>query len=141
MGRIGKQRVQLRRQGLRPVYRKPFVTTTDSAHRLPVAPNLLDRRFDGWQPDQAWVADITYVATGEGWLRLCEQVHTGKLDLDQMNEAWGDYVPGFLDVIRKMASHAIQRLKLKHGKEYFVPSMSSRPALNPMRIDRSANAF
>jgi transposase InsO family protein len=35
-----------------------------------VAPNLLDRRFDGWQPDQAWVADITYVATGEGWLYL-----------------------------------------------------------------------
>jgi putative transposase len=37
---------------------------------LPVAPNLLDRRFDGWLPNQAWVADITYVATGEGWLYL-----------------------------------------------------------------------
>jgi putative transposase len=35
-----------------------------------VAPNVLDRRFDGWQPDQAWVADITYVPTGEGWLYL-----------------------------------------------------------------------
>jgi transposase InsO family protein len=46
------------------------VVTTDSAHRLPVAPNLLDRRFDGWQRDQAWVADITYVPTGEGWLYL-----------------------------------------------------------------------
>ena len=63
-------RKSLRRQGLRPVYRRPFVVTTDSAHRLPVAANLLDRRFDGWQPDQAWVADITYVATGEGWLYL-----------------------------------------------------------------------
>ncbi len=31
-----------------------------------------------------------------------------------------------LYVIRKMASHAIQNLKLKHGKEYFVPSMSAR---------------
>ncbi|WP_374403928.1 glutamate synthase-related protein [Niveibacterium sp.] len=31
-----------------------------------------------------------------------------------------------LYVIRKMASHAIQSLKLKHGKEYFVPSMSAR---------------
>ncbi|TAK92615.1 MAG: glutamate synthase subunit alpha [Burkholderiaceae bacterium] len=31
-----------------------------------------------------------------------------------------------LYVIRKMASHAIQQLKLKHGKEYFVPSMSAR---------------
>lgn len=63
-------RKSLRRQGLRPVYRRPFVVTTDSAHRLPAAPNLLDRRFDGWQPDQAWVADITYVPTGEDWLYL-----------------------------------------------------------------------
>ncbi|WP_225783007.1 IS3 family transposase [Xenophilus sp. Marseille-Q4582] len=63
-------RKSLRRQGLRPVYRRPFVVTTDSAHCLPVAANLLDRRFDGWQSDQAWVADITYVATGEGWLYL-----------------------------------------------------------------------
>jgi glutamate synthase (NADPH/NADH) large chain len=31
-----------------------------------------------------------------------------------------------LYVIRKRASHKIQRLKLKHGKEYFVPSMSGR---------------
>ena len=38
--------------------------------RQPLAPNLLERRFDGWQPDQAWVADITYVPTGEGWLYL-----------------------------------------------------------------------
>ncbi|CAM3779373.1 Integrase, catalytic region [Bordetella tumulicola] len=63
-------RKSLRRQGLRPVYRRPFVVTTDSAHHLPVAPNLLNRRFDGWQADQAWVADITYVSTGEGWLYL-----------------------------------------------------------------------
>src|SRR6202171_5529248 len=31
-----------------------------------------------------------------------------------------------LYVIRKTASHRIQALKLKHGKEYFVPSMSAR---------------
>ncbi|AKM33273.1 integrase (plasmid) [Pandoraea faecigallinarum] len=69
---VGAERVRkrLRRQGLRPVYRRPFVVSTDSAHPLPVAANLLDRRFDGWQPDQAWVADITYVPTGEGWLYL-----------------------------------------------------------------------
>ncbi|RYE65081.1 MAG: IS3 family transposase, partial [Oxalobacteraceae bacterium] len=44
--------------------------TTDSAHHLPVVPNVLDRRFDGWKPDQAWTADITYIATNEGWLYL-----------------------------------------------------------------------
>lgn len=63
-------RKSLQRQRLRPVYRRPFVVTTDSSHRLPVASNLLDRRFDGWQANQAWVADITYVSTGEGWLYL-----------------------------------------------------------------------
>lgn len=46
---VGAERVRksLRRQGPRPVYRRPFVVTTDSVHRLPEAPNLLDRRFDG----------------------------------------------------------------------------------------------
>jgi putative transposase len=69
---VSAERVRrsLKRQGLRPVYRRAYVVTTDSGHRLPVAPNVLDRRFDGWQPNRAWVADITYVATGEGWLYL-----------------------------------------------------------------------
>jgi putative transposase len=69
---VGAERVRqsLKRQGLHPVYRRAYVVTTDSAHRLPVAPNLLERRFNGWQPNKAWVADITYVATGEGWLYL-----------------------------------------------------------------------
>ncbi|WP_088509277.1 IS3 family transposase [Burkholderia ubonensis] len=63
-------RRSLQRQGLRPAYKRPYRVTTDSTHRLPVAPNLLDRRFDGWQPNQAWVSDITFVRTGEGWLYL-----------------------------------------------------------------------
>jgi len=63
-------RQSLKRQGLRPVYRRAYVVTTDSAHRLPVALNLLDRRFDSWEPNQAWVGDITYVSTNEGWLYL-----------------------------------------------------------------------
>ena len=69
---VSAERVRrnLRRQGLRPVDRRAYVVTTDSAHSLPVAANILDRRFDGWQPNRAWVADITYVTTGEGWLYL-----------------------------------------------------------------------
>lgn len=63
-------RQSLQRQGLRPVYRRAYVVTTDSDHRLPVAANILQRRFDGWQPNQAWVGDISYIATGEGWLYL-----------------------------------------------------------------------
>ncbi len=47
-----------------------FVTTTDSAHALPVAPNLLDRQFEVEAANRRWCADITNVWTGEGWLYL-----------------------------------------------------------------------
>jgi transposase InsO family protein len=69
---VSHERVRnsLKRQDLRPVYKRPYRVTTDSAHDKPIAPNVLDRRFDGWQVNQAWVADITYIATGEGWLYL-----------------------------------------------------------------------
>jgi len=69
---VGHERVRksLKRQGLRPVYKRAYRVTTDSAHHKPIAPNVLDRRFDCWRVNQAWVADITYVATGEGWLYL-----------------------------------------------------------------------
>ena len=70
--RIGSERVRqsLKRQGLRPVYKRRYRLTTDSDHRKPVAPHVLNRRFEGWQPNQAWVADVTYIATAEGWLYL-----------------------------------------------------------------------
>jgi len=69
---VGHEQVRrsLKRQGLRSVYRRPYKVTTDSNHRHPVAPNILDRRFDDWQPNRAWVGDITYVWTAEGWLYL-----------------------------------------------------------------------
>jgi transposase InsO family protein len=69
---VGHERVRksLQRQGLRPVYRRPYRVTTDSNHQKPVAPNLLNRRFNDWKPDQAWVGDITYIGTDQGWLYL-----------------------------------------------------------------------
>jgi putative transposase len=44
--------------------------TTDSRHDLPVAPNLLARRFAADRPDTVWLADISYLPTDEGWLYL-----------------------------------------------------------------------
>jgi putative transposase len=69
---VGHERVRqsLHRQTLRPVYKRPYRITTDSAHAKPVAPNVLNRRFAGWATNQAWVADVTYIPTGEGWLYL-----------------------------------------------------------------------
>jgi putative transposase len=69
---VGHERVRqsLLRQGLQPVYKRPYRVTTDSQHDKPIAPNVLERRFEGWQPNQAWVADITYILTAEGWLYL-----------------------------------------------------------------------
>jgi transposase InsO family protein len=39
-------------------------------HSLPVAPNLLDRRFAATAPNRVWLANITYIPTAEGWLYL-----------------------------------------------------------------------
>ncbi|UXI70319.1 IS3 family transposase [Tahibacter amnicola] len=60
----------LRRQGLRAKAARKFKATTNSAHSLPVAPNLLQQNFSAERPNQAWVADITFVDTAEGWLYL-----------------------------------------------------------------------
>jgi transposase InsO family protein len=46
------------------------VMTTDSNHKLPVAPNLLNRNFMAEGCDKVWLTDITYVSTAEGWLYL-----------------------------------------------------------------------
>ncbi len=56
--------------GIRSRARRKFKATTDSKHALPVAANVLDRRFEVDQPDKAWVTDITYIWTAEGWLYL-----------------------------------------------------------------------
>jgi putative transposase len=67
LGTVKRVRREL---GLRCVQRKRRfrVQTTDSGHRLPVAPNLLGQDFAVERPDEVWTADITYVATTEGWL-------------------------------------------------------------------------
>jgi transposase InsO family protein len=67
---VGRHRVArlMREHGIVARRRRRFVRTTDSNHRLPVAPNLLDRQFEASGPNQVWVTDITYVWTSVGWL-------------------------------------------------------------------------
>jgi transposase InsO family protein len=49
---------------------RKFCHTTDSAHKQPVADNLLDRQFNPSKANSVWLADITYIWTREGWLYL-----------------------------------------------------------------------
>jgi transposase InsO family protein len=56
--------------GIAAKTKRKFRQTTDSNHSLPVAQNVLDREFNPEQPNQSWVADVTYIPTREGWLYL-----------------------------------------------------------------------
>lgn len=60
----------MRVDGLVPKMVKKFRVTTDSAHACPVSPNIVKRQFTAEQPNQLWLADITYVWTSQGWLYL-----------------------------------------------------------------------
>jgi len=71
--RIGKRRVQIamRQNGIRARGKRRFrVSTTDSNHALPIAPNLLARNFAVASANAVWVGDMTYIPTREGWLYL-----------------------------------------------------------------------
>jgi putative transposase len=70
--RVGKKRIErlMRDNGIVARQKRRFVHTTDSRHEHPIAPNLLDRDFDPKAANEAWAGDVTYIATGEGWLYL-----------------------------------------------------------------------
>ena len=70
--KVGRNRIArlMREHGLVATRPKRFRKTTDSSHSQPVAENLLDRKFDVPGPNRAWVTDITYIWTWEGWLYL-----------------------------------------------------------------------
>ena len=60
----------MRRRGLRARAAKKFKATTNSSHRLPVAPNLLQQDCTATTANRKYVGDITYLWTEEGWLYL-----------------------------------------------------------------------
>ncbi|NJX16686.1 IS3 family transposase [Tamlana crocina] len=51
-------------------HKRKFKATTDSNHSYPVCRNLLDRNFNPGRLNEAWVSDITYIQTNQGWLYL-----------------------------------------------------------------------
>ena len=69
---VGKKRVArlMRDLGIQGVAAKRRPKGKPSGMEAPAAPDLVRRKFTATAPDQLWVADITYVATWEGWLFL-----------------------------------------------------------------------
>ena len=69
---VGRQRVVriMKKLGICAHSKRKFKATTDSKHDLPIAQNVLSRDFTTTEPDRAWVADMTYIWTTEGWLYL-----------------------------------------------------------------------
>ena len=51
-------------------HKRKFKATTDSNHSYPVCRNLLNRNFNPCRLNEAWVSDITYIQTNQGWLYL-----------------------------------------------------------------------
>lgn len=134
---VGRHRVArlMRENGITARFKRPFRRTTDSDHSLAVAANHLDRNFTVDGPDKAWVTDITYVWTEQGWLYLAivldlfsrrvvgwsmaEHLRTD-LVLGALNMALGQRVPSSALIHHsdrgcQYASHAYRDILAKHG--------------------------
>ena len=70
--RVGRHRISrlMRGSGLVGVTRRRKWRTTKRDKDARPAPDLVQREFAAEGPDQLWVADITYVSTGSGFLYL-----------------------------------------------------------------------
>jgi putative transposase len=142
--RVGKERVRklMQLHGIRAKGKRRFKVTTDSNHDLPISPNLLNREFTVAEPDKVWVGDITYIATGEGWLFLAvvidlfsrqvvgwalRQDMTRDIVIDALRMAWFKRRPGaglifHSDRGSQYASHDFRDAL----KEYGITSSMSR---------------
>ena len=138
-----KARKLMKEAGVLVKRRKKFKVTTDSNHAKPLFDNVLDRGFAFDGPDQAYVQDITYIWTQEGWLYLATVIDlysrrivgwsmgsrmTAQLVCDALTMAIRQRQPeaGLIvhsDRGSQYASKAYRRLLKAHG---FVGSMSRK---------------
>lgn len=141
----GRNRVArlMRENGIAAKTKRKYKATTNSKHNYPVAENLVNQNFTVNQPNQVWVADITYIATDEGWLYLAavedlfqrkivgwamDSTMTRQLVLDALKQAVWRYQPlaGLIhhsDRGSQYASHEYQKA-LKDYK--MIGSMSRK---------------
>lgn len=63
-------RNRFKKYGLVSKATKKYKPTTNSNHKLPVAPNLIAQNFSVNSPNTVWVSDFTYIHTETGWQYL-----------------------------------------------------------------------
>lgn len=70
--KVSRKRVSrlMRENNITAKVKRRCKSTTDSNHTNEIAPNLLEQNFAVSAANQVWVADLTYIWTGEGWLYL-----------------------------------------------------------------------
>ena len=133
----------MRESGVQVRHRKKYKVTTDSNHKQPVYENVLNRDFKQVKPDKAYVGDITYIWTNEGWLYLAVVIDLysrkvvgwsmstrvkSQLVCDALTMAIWNRQPGeglicHTDRGSQYASKQYRRLLKKNG---FIGSMSRR---------------
>jgi putative transposase len=144
----GRKRVAriMRKNGIVGKKRRQFrVSTTDSSHSDPIAPNIVARSFSPAQnaPDRAWVGDITYIPTFEGWLYLAVVIdlHTRKvvgwamdqtldakivIDALRMAIAHRRPMPGAIFHSDRGSQYACRDFRTLLAKNHLTPSMSRK---------------
>jgi putative transposase len=145
-GRIARL---MRRHGIRALAGRHFrPRTTDSRHFLPVAPNLLAQRFVAAAPDRIWLADITDIATGGGWLYLAaildlstrkivgwsmqnhlrtELTLAAPLMAAQRQRRWGTHDEARCDLFAYIEAH-YNRQRIHSAIGYLTPEQAERKA-------------
>lgn len=138
-----KARKLMREAGITVRHRKKYKVTTNSNHQQPLFENVLDRQFSVSGPDQAYVSDITYLWTQEGWLYLAVVIDlfsrrvvgwsmSSRMKASLVTDALRMAIwqrrpkPGLIvhsDRGSQYASKAYRRLLAKHG---FIGSMSRK---------------
>jgi transposase InsO family protein len=139
LNRVAKLMREAGLQGKMATRKRPTTTQSDPTHA--VAPNLLNRHFKGYQRNQVWLSDITYIDTDEGYLYLAAVMDLGsreivglamadhlrtELTLDALNMAIFQQqpAPGLMhhsDRGSQYTSHAYQQRLVDAGR---VTSMS-----------------
>lgn len=143
--RVGKKRVErlMRQAGIVAKRRRRFRRTTDSNHDNPIAPNVLERRFESESPNTAWVTDVTYIWTAEGWLYLAaildlcsrrvvgwatSETNDRELALAALRRALAARrpAPGMIHHSDRGSPYASDDYRAELARRGFVPSMSRR---------------